>query len=393
MLPCMEAWTTTFCRLRPFDLADQLAQPCRLNQFNALDVEALSSLLWALAATRVWNEKLILYACAHLVHRVESNSISSSISISISSISSSEAMSKSLVQAIWALAGLNAPLMKFGKAVVTLTRELEKRVDTLSSSDLVNLITALSVFVPTTLLKQHGGAELLSKACGKLVEALTGQLEKPYRPDWMATAAKALYFARVVARVPSSSGLNDTSLSAVLSARKCAPLGRLSVKAATQLGVVCHGVKADGIRVNAMALGLFPCDVLYDESKEVLEIERPNQFVRTDEGTITSICGWDQLSRECLSALGFRLTAISQAEWAALMLPPTAMASAADQLSAQIKYVKSRMRSSARPKVSEIPMMMRGRSRTRSGSSSSEASSRSSSASSSSGSSSGSSDD
>ncbi|KAF4740431.1 hypothetical protein FOZ62_026446 [Perkinsus olseni] len=194
-------------------------------------------------------------------------------------------------------------------------------------------------------------------------------------------------------QVPSSSGLNDTSLSAVLSARKCAPLGRLSMKAATQLGVVCHGVKADGIRVNAMALGLFPCDVLYDESKEVLEIERPNQFVRTDEGTITSICGWDQLSRECLSALGFRLTAISQAEWAALMLPPTAMASAADQLSAQIKYVKSRMRSSARPKVSEIPMLLRGRSRTRSGSSSSGASSRSSSASSSSGSSSGSSDD
>ncbi|KAF4691134.1 hypothetical protein FOZ60_016122 [Perkinsus olseni] len=385
MWPSMEAWTTTFCRLRPFDLADQLAQPCRLNQFNTLDVEALSSLLWALAATRVWNEKLILYACAHLVHRVESNNSSS--------ISSSEAMSKCLVRAIWALAVLNAPLMKFGKAVVTLTRELEKMVDTLSPSDLVNLITALSVFVPTTLLKQHGGAELLSKACGKLVEALTGQLEKSYRPDWMATAAKALYFARVVARVPSSSGLNDTSLSAVLSARKCAPLGRLSMKAATQLGVVCHGVKADGVRVNAMALGLFPCDVLYDESKEVLEIERPNQFVRTDEGTITSICGWDQLSRECLSALGFRLTAISQAEWAALMLPPTAMASAADQLSAQIKYVKSRMRSSARPKVSEIPMLLRGRSRTRSGSSSSGASSRSSSASSSSGSSSGSSDD
>ncbi|KAF4695547.1 hypothetical protein FOZ62_010562, partial [Perkinsus olseni] len=192
MWPSMEAWTTTFCRLRPFDLADQLAQPCRLNQFNALDVKALSSLLWALAATRVWNEKLILYACAHLVHRVESNNSSS--------ISSSEAMSKCLVRAIWALAVLNAPLMKFGKAVVTLTRELEKMVDTLSPSDLVNLITALSVFVPTTLLKQHGGAELLSKACGKLVEALTGQLEKSYRPDWMATAAKALYFARVVAR-------------------------------------------------------------------------------------------------------------------------------------------------------------------------------------------------
>lgn len=56
-------------------------------------------------------------------------------------------------------------------------------------------------FRPSTLLKQHGGSEVLNAACGRLVEALTVQLAKSYRPDWMATAAKALYFARVVGRV------------------------------------------------------------------------------------------------------------------------------------------------------------------------------------------------
>ncbi|EER02519.1 hypothetical protein Pmar_PMAR004754 [Perkinsus marinus ATCC 50983] len=303
---------------------------------------------------------------------------------------SQEAVNDCLVRALWALGMLNVPLMKLGKAVVTLIHQLSKRMGTLSVSNLVNLMIPLCVFMPSTLLKQHGGSEVLNAACGRLVEALTVQLAKSYRPDWMATAAKALYFARVVGRVPSSSGLNDSSLSAILGARKCASLPRLSMKAATQLGVVCHGVKADGIRVNGMALGLFPFDVVYDNSKEVVEIERPNEFIRTIEGTMTSICGWEQLCRECLAALGFKITAISQAEWAALMLPPTAMASATDQLSAQIRYVKSRMRSSARPKVSEIPMIIRGRSRTRSGSSGSRSSS---SGSSSSSSSSGSSDD
>ncbi|KAF4673457.1 hypothetical protein FOL47_010509 [Perkinsus chesapeaki] len=270
----MENWTTTFCRLQPFALADQLAQPSRLSQFSTLNLEALSSLLWALAGARIWNEKLILYTCAHLVNRLEGTKDGHDGST----------VGQSLVRALWSLGMLNAPLMKFGKAVVALVHELDRRIDTLSPSDLVNLITALSVFVPTTLLKCHGGPELLNTACGKLVEALTGQLSKAYRPDWMATAAKSLYFARVVAQVPPSSGLTDASLSAILSSRKCGPLPRLSMKAATQLEVVCHGVKADGIQVKAMVLGLFPYDVFYAETKEVLEIERPNEFIRTVQG-------------------------------------------------------------------------------------------------------------
>ncbi|EER14883.1 hypothetical protein Pmar_PMAR011410, partial [Perkinsus marinus ATCC 50983] len=140
----------------------------------------------------------VLYCCAHLVHRLDTGGSDNGMS--------QEAVNDCLVRALWALGMLNVPLMKLGKAVVTLIHQLSKRMGTLSVSNLVNLMIPLCVFMyailsgPSTLLKQHGGSEVLNAACGRLVEALTVQLAKSYRPDWMATAAKALYFARVVGR-------------------------------------------------------------------------------------------------------------------------------------------------------------------------------------------------